>query len=526
MAGHEDKPYDVLVVGGGTAGAVVASRLTEDPDRRVCLVEAGPSDQGDDRVLTLRRRTELLGSELDVDYPVVEQARGNSHVRHRGARVLGGCSSHSPLISLRPLPGDLDEWVKAGCGGWDHLSMAPYWVRLLSTIAPVAEKDRNPVARDFVAAAASAMGVPEVDDLNAAPFAGGAGFLPVAYDPESNRRSSASVAYLHPFLSRPNLTVQLETWAYRLQVSGEGRVSGVNVRHEDGTTRLLRADDVIVCAGALDTPRLLMLSGIGPAADLRDLGIDVVSDVPGVGQNLLDHPESVVVWETKEPLPPSSATDSDAALFVCRNGSARGVPATAGATLEPEVGPDLVFGFSQAPFTLRTERLGYPVPEHGVSMTPSVPKPRSVGRMWLTSDDPTVTPALDFRYFTDPDGHDERTIVDGLRIARDVGAASPLAEHLAREVAPGSDVSTDDELSAYGRSVAHTVHHPAGTAAMGSDDNPMAVVDPALRVRGVRGLRVADASVFPTMPAVDPMVTVLMVAERAADLVARGRPAI
>lgn len=213
----------------------------------------------------------------------------------------------------------------------------------------------------------------------------------------------------------------------------------------------------------------------------------------------------MIVWATDEPVPPESVMDSDAGLFVRRDAT------------DPR--PDLMFHFYMIPFCDNTARLGYPVPEHGVSMTPNIPRARSRGRLWLTSADPSVKPALDFRYFTDPEGHDEQTIVDGLKIARQVAAASPLAEWLAREVAPGPSVTDDAELSAYGRSVAHTVYHPAGTCAIGAADDPWAVVDPQLRVRGVEGLRIADASVFATMPTANPMVAVLMIGERATDLI-------
>lgn len=499
--------YDVVVVGGGTAGSVIAARLTENAERSVAVIEGGPSDVGNDMVLQVRRWQELLGSELDYDYPTVEQPRGNSHIRHSRARVLGGCSSHNTLISFLPLPADLDEWEARGCEGWGYDAMLTYYDRLQNRIAPVAQKDRNRIAEDFVSSAATALGVPEVDDFNAKPFRDGAGFFNVAYDPETGMRSSASVAYLHPVLDRPNLTLLLETWAYGLEVAPGGRVTGVRVRGKDGTEQVVRArDEVVLCAGAIDTPRLLLLSGVGPAGDLRELGIDVVADVPGVGENLLDHPESVVVWETAGPLPPNSVMDSDAGLFVRR---------------EPDAeSPDLMFHFYQVPFTANTERLGYPVPEHGVCMTPNIPRPKSVGRLWLTSADPSVKPALDFGYFTDPEAYDEKTIVDGIRIAREVAATAPLRDWLVREVAPGVEVQSFEELSAYGRRAAHTVYHPAGTCAMGPLDDPTAVVDPQLRVRGLQGLRVADASVFPTMTTVNPMVAVLMVGERAAELIA------
>ncbi|CAM03471.1 choline oxidase [Saccharopolyspora erythraea NRRL 2338] len=495
--------YDYVIIGGGTAGCVLAARLSADPDRTVCVVEGGPSDVGDERVLNLRNWINLLESDLDYGYTTVDQPRGNSHIVHSRARVLGGCSSHNTLISFKPFPQDWDDWGRVG---WNAETMEPYWERLRNNIVPVAEKDRNPIASDFVAAASSALGVPVVEDFNARPFHDGAGFFSVAYDPETGRRSSASVAYLHPVLDdRPNLELLLETWAYRLLVRG-GRAQGVEVRHADGSTATVMADrEVLVCAGAVDSPRLLMLSGLGPADELRKLGIEVVADLPGVGENLLDHPESVIVWETDGPLPPNSVMDSDAGLFVRRD------------TSDPR--PDLMFHFYQIPFTVNTERLGYPAVEHGVCMTPNVPRARSTGRLWLRSADPDEKPALDFGYFTDPDSHDELTIVEGLRIAREVAATEPLRSWLVREVAPGPQVTGGEELSEYGRHAAHTVYHPAGTCAMGPARAREAVVDPNLNVRGIEGLRVVDASVFPRLPTINPMVAVLMVAERAVDLI-------
>jgi choline dehydrogenase-like flavoprotein len=499
--------YDVVVVGGGTAGAVVASRLSADPAVSVCVVEGGPSDVGDDRVLQLRNWLDLLGSELDYDYPTVPQPQGNSHIRHSRARVLGGCSSHNTMISLLPQPGDFADWVAAGATGWSYEDMFPLWERLEVTIQPGAAPPRNALAEDFVAACASALGVPVADDFNAKPFAEGAGFLPIGYHPESGVRSSASVAYLHPHLDRPNLTLLTETWAEKLEMDGAGRATGVRVRYADGGVGVVRArHEYVLCAGAIDTPRLLLLSGIGPADQLRRLGVAVAVDLPGVGENLLDHPESLILWEASRPVPGNSAMDSDAGLFVRRDPFGERA--------------DLMFHLYQIPFTVHTERLGFDVPQHGFGMTPNVPRPRSVGRMWLTSADPREKPALDFGYFTDSEGYDAQTIVDGLRIARQVAATRPFSDWIAREIAPGPNVRTDEDLSAYGRAAHHTVYHPAGTCRMGSPDDPLAVVDPTLRLRGATNVRVADASVFPTMTTANPMVAVLLIGERAAELVA------
>ncbi|MFE7774173.1 GMC family oxidoreductase [Streptomyces sp. NPDC057445] len=505
-----DHEYDYVVVGGGTAGSVIASRLTENPDVTVAVIEGGPSDVDRDDVLTLRRWMGLLGGELDYDYPTTEQPRGNSHIRHSRARVLGGCSSHNTLIAFKPLPSDWDEWAEAGADGWDAKAMDPYFDRLLNNVVPVDERDRNAIARDFVDAAQAALGVPRVEGFNRKPFDDGAGFFDLAYHPENNKRSSASVAYLHPVMDRrPNLTLLLETWAYRLELDGT-RATGVHVRSKDGTERLVRARrEVVVCAGAVDTPRLLLHSGIGPKDDLAALGIPAVHDLPGVGENLLDHPESVIVWETHGPIPENSAMDSDAGLFVRRDPAHRG--------------PDLMFHFYQIPFTDNPERLGYERPPHGVSMTPNIPKPRSRGRLYLTSADPQVKPALDFRYFTDEDDYDGRTLVDGIRLAREIAKTAPLADWLKREVCPGPEVTGEEELGEYARKVAHTVYHPAGTCRMGASTDELAVVSPDLKVRGLDGIRIADASVFPTMPAVNPMIGVLMVGEKCAELLTGTR---
>jgi choline dehydrogenase len=257
--------FDTVVVGGGTAGAIVAARLSEDPAHRVCLIEAGPSDVGQDRVLKLRRWLELLESDLDWDYPTVLQPRGNSHIRHARGRVLGGCSSHNTMICFNPLPGDLADWEAAGAAGWGVEALRPELERLLVRYAPVAAQDRNDLCQAVVEAAATALGIPVVDDFNAAPFSDGAGFLSVGYDPATGVRQSSSVAYLHPVLGRPNLTVLTDTRAIRLVVEG-GRATGVDVVSDGRHRSRVHADgEIVLAAGAIDTPRLLLLSGIGPA---------------------------------------------------------------------------------------------------------------------------------------------------------------------------------------------------------------------------------------------------------------------
>jgi choline dehydrogenase-like flavoprotein len=374
-----------------------------------------------------------------------------------------------------------------------------------------------------VEACSTALNVPVVHDFNHEIREKGGlkesvGFFSVAYNPDDGRRSSASVAYIHPILAgreeRPNLTVLTNAWVSKINVSGD-KVTGATITLKNGQTHTVNARaETILCAGAVDTPRLMLHSGLGPAQQLRDLSIPVVKDIPGVGENLLDHPETIIMWELNQPVPANQTTmDSDAGLFLRRE-----VPNAAGDDGE---NVDIMMHCYQIPFCLHTSRLGYDEPKNVFCMTPNIPRPRSKGRLFLTSKDPQVKPALDFRYFTDPEGYDASTIVAGFRAARKVAEQEPFKSWIKREVAPGLDIQSDEALSEYGRKAAHTVYHPAGTTKMGDvTKDPLAVVDPQLKVRGLKGLRIVDAGVFPEMTTINPMLTVLGVGERAAELVA------
>ncbi|KAF3011172.1 hypothetical protein E8E13_011546 [Curvularia kusanoi] len=520
----KDAEYDFVIVGGGTAGCVIASRLTEYlPNKKVLLIEAGPSDFKDDRVLLLKDWLNLLGGELDYDYGTTEQPNGNSHIRHSRAKVLGGCSSHNTLISFRPFEYDCKRWEEQGCVGWSFKTFMRVLDNLRTTPQPVHKRHRNQLCIDWVDSCSKAMDIPIIEDFNheiktTGALKGSVGFFNVSYNPDTGHRSSASVAYIHPILNgsekRTNLTVLTNAWVSKVNVQGS-KVTGINVTFQDGSRRTLNPKaETILCAGAVDTPRLMLLSGLGPKQQLQELGIPVVKDIPGVGENLLDHPESIIMWELNKPVPQNMTTmDSDAGIFLRRE-----VPNAAGS--DGDIA-DIMMHCYQIPFCLNTTRLGYDSPIDAFCMTPNIPRPRSRGRIYLTSSDPNVKPALDFRYFTDPEGYDAATIVAGLKAAREIAQQAPFKDWIKREVAPGPKIQSDEDLSEYGRRVAHTVYHPAGTTKMGDvKKDEYAVVDPELKIRGLQNVRIADAGVFPEMPTINPMLTVLAIGERAAELIA------
>ena len=359
----------------------------------------------------------------------------------------------------------------------------------------------------------------------------GVGFFSISYNPDTGYRSSSSVAYIHPMLrgdeKKPGLTVLTNAWVSNVNIK-DGVCTGIDVKLQSGQKHTLTAKtETILCAGAVDTPRLLLLSGIGPQQQLKDLGIPLVSNIQGVGEGLQDHPESIIMWELSKPVPPNQTTmDSDAGIFLRRE------PPNAAAKANSPFNPqklaegdiaDVMMHCYQIPFTLNTKRLGYDEPKDGYAfcMTPNIPRPRSRGRVYLTSSDPNVKPALDFQYFTDPEGYDAATLVFGMRAARKIAEQAPFKDWIKREICPGPKLQSDEELSEYARRAAHTVYHPAGTTKMGDIENDeLAVVDPELRVRGIGRLRIADAGVFPTMPSINPMLTVLGIGERCAEILA------
>ncbi|MEZ0165466.1 GMC family oxidoreductase [Kineococcus sp. LSe6-4] len=522
--------FDYVIAGGGTAGCVVAARLSEDPDVTVCLLEAGPSDVGDRDVLELERWMGLLDSGYDWDYPVEPQENGNSFLRHARAKVLGGCSSHNSCIAFHPPAEGLDAWEALGCTGWGAADVLPLVRRLENNSGtgdhhgrsgPVTLRNippRDPCGVALLEAAAAA-GLPTVEFNSGSTVTRGAGWFQINAS-EDGTRMSTSHAYLHPVMdNRPNLEVRtgrhVEKVVLGTGADGAPRATGVTYTEPDGHhhTTVHARREVVLSAGSIDTPKLLMLSGIGPAEHLREFGIDVVVDAPGVGENLDDHVEGLVFWEALQPMVQRSSQWWEIGLF-----STTAAGEAAGTTV-----PDLMMHYGSVPFDMNTVRWGYPTTDNGFCLTPNVTQGRSRGTVRLRSRDHRDRARVDPRYFTDPEGHDLRVMTEGIRLARRIVEQSPMAPWAGAELAPGKDVVTDDEIADYVTKTHNTVYHPSSTAKMGADDDRMAVCDPRLRVRGVQGLRIADGSIMPFLPAVNPNITTMAIGEKCADMLVADR---
>ncbi|MFY0406920.1 GMC family oxidoreductase [Solicola sp. PLA-1-18] len=513
--------FDYVVVGGGSAGAVVAARLSEDPSVTVALVEAGPDDRGRDEILRLDRWMELLESGYDWDYPVEPQENGNSFLRHARAKVMGGCSSHNSCIAFWAPREDLDEWEQVhGAKGWGYDALKPLFTRLETndhagpdaphhgTDGPVHLMDIPPSDPCGVALldACEDAGIPRVTFNADSTVTRGANFFQVNRQADGTRASS-SVSYVHPVVDeRDNFTLITDTRVVRLRMDGT-RCTGVDTATGafSHIGRITARREVVLSAGAIDSPKILMLSGIGPAEHLRETGVEVVVDSPGVGEHLQDHPEAVIQWRAAQPMVTESMQWWGIGVFAC--------------TTDGLDRPDLMMHYGSMPFDMHTLRQGYPTAENAFCLTPNVTHARSRGTVRLRSRDFRDKPKVDPRYFTDPEGHDMRVMVEGLKLARQIVAQAPMADWAESELTPGPGAQSDEELAAYVRATHNTVYHPAGTVRMGPDDDLMSPLDSELRVKGVQGLRVADGSVMPELTTVNPNITTMMIGERCADLI-------
>jgi choline dehydrogenase-like flavoprotein len=504
---HEPGTYDYVVVGGGTAGCVLAARLSENDAARVLMLEAGGA-QPLDAMAVPAAWPALLATPANWGEATVAQAATSTTTPLARGRALGGSSAINAMMFARGHHSAYDAWTASGASGWGFDDLVPYFQRsedarvrdggLRGVGGPLGvgpADPPNPVITACLEAAAE-RGHPRAGDLS-----GGLdeGFGLPDLNIVDGLRQSAADAFLAPVSDRPNLDVVTGAVARRLIVES-GRCTGVEYGMGATAVTARCSGEVVLTAGTIGSAQLLMLSGIGPAPHLEEVGVDVVLDLPGVGSGLQDHPVANVVYGAARPIP-FSRNNHGEAFGLLRS--------------DPGVeSPDFQLLFMDAPGHLSS---GEEV-DHGYSIGAILVRPRSRGTVRLANIDPDTAPLLDPDYYGDPEGHDLATMVTALRAARDIGEAHALDGWREREVAPGPTTIDEAALRAYATETLGSVNHPVGTCPIGSDDR--AVVDPELRVRGIAGLRVADASVMPSLVTAYPIATVYAIAERAADLIA------
>ncbi|MET7701815.1 GMC family oxidoreductase N-terminal domain-containing protein [Streptomyces sp. NPDC005485] len=511
--------YDYVVVGAGSAGCVLASRLSEDASVSVALIEAGGPDTAQE-IHVPAAFGQLFKSALDWDLDSEpEPGLGGRRAYLPRGKVLGGCSSTNAMIYIRGNRADYDGWAAAGATGWSYADVLPYFLRSEDNergadayhgaggpLSVSEGRSRHPLAAAFVEAALKA-GHQRNDDFNG-PTQLGVG--PYQLTQRGGLRCSTAVAYLHPALERPNLTLLPAAHAQRVVIEG-GRARAVEIAR-DGAVELVRAErEVLVCAGTYESPKLLMLSGVGPAATLAAFGIDVAQDLP-VGQGLQDHYMALLNFRTDvESLLTAASADNAALLQNEGRGPLTSNIGEAGGFFHSRDGLEAPDGqFHMAPVLFHQEGLGA-VAEHGLALGPCVLAPSSRGLVTLRTPRPDSAPRIVHNYLTTAE--DQECIVAGVRSALDIARQGPLAD----VITGPHDIPEPDAdaagLLAWARRSGMTLFHPTSTCAIGS------VVDPELRVLGVEGLRVVDASVFPTVPRGNTNAPTVMAAEKAADLI-------
>jgi choline dehydrogenase len=507
------RSYDYVIVGAGSAGCVVARRLVDGTDATVLLLEAGGAGEGAASLSNPPQWVENIGSRYDWAY----QYEPSPHVAGRSlplalGKVLGGSGSINAMVWARGHRADYDGWAAAGNAGWGFRSVLPLFKKsedweggasaFRGTGGPIRVERAlglHPVAAAFIDAGRSC-GMPYLDDLNA-PEPEGVG--PMNLNVKGGARCSPAGAYLRPVLGHPNLTVLTEAPAVKLRLTGT-RCTGVDFLL-DGALRSVGASrELILCAGAIHTPRLLLLSGVGPQADLEPLGIDTVLDLPGVGRNLQDH---VWLWglcfEAKHPLPaPNHNLGGSACFWKSRPALGR---------------PDLMVLPVQVPLVSDEIAARYPIPPNAFAIIPSLVRPRSRGYLRLRAAGPAGPLEIQPNFLAEP--ADVEALVAGVSLGLDVASQPAYRDLIQRWVAPPGQMSREDTVVFIRRSCMSYLH-PVGTCAMGSGRE--AVVDAELRVRGALGLRIADASVMPTIPSANTNAPSIMIGEFASHLLVAG----
>jgi choline dehydrogenase len=531
--------YDVVIVGGGSAGCALANRLSADPGTSVLVLEAGRSDFRIDPFIHMPAALTIpIGNRLyDWKYESdPEPYMNDRRIYHARGKLLGGSSSINGMIFQRGNPLDYQRWgAEPGMESWDYQHCLPYFKRMETCLAGaddwrggdgplVLERGpaENPLFGAFFQAAQDA-GYPLTDDVNGYRQEGFARF---DRNLHRGRRLSAARAYLHPVRHRSNLTVHTLSFVTGVRFQGK-RAVGVDYQRAGRLRRSVDAGDIILCGGAINTPQLLQLSGVGNADDLGRLGIDVVADVPGVGENLQDHLEVYVQHSSKQPVSIAPGLRYRARpkigyeWLVHRRGL--------GATNHFEGGgfvrsndevdyPNLMFHF--LPVAIRYDG-SVPAEGHGYQVHIGPMYADTRGHIKIRSTDPREHPSMLFNYLSTPT--DRKEWVEAIRVARSILRQPGLAEFNDGEISPGPSVETDDQILEWVKRDAETALHPSCTARMGTEDD--AVVDPTtMAVRGVEGLRVVDASVFPFVTNGNIYAPVMMVAEKAADLIAGNTP--
>jgi choline dehydrogenase len=523
--------YDYVIVGAGSAGCVLANRLSESQDTRVLLLEAGPTDEKME-VKIPAAFGKLFKTSRDWNYSTAPEPR----LEHRSlywprGKMLGGSSSLNAQMHVRGNALDYDNWSRgSGATGWSFADVLPYFLRMEDSARGSAElrgrggpvtisdlREVNPLTHVFVRAAQEA-GIERSTDVNGARQDG------VDYTQVTQRRGarvSAATAYLAPARRRSNLVVA--TGAHVVRIVFEGtRAVGVEFAR-DGTLEMAHAErEVVLSAGTVNSPQLLLLSGVGPATQLRAAGMDVVADSPGVGENLQDHLACGIMMYATRPITLVAAESLSNLLryFVLRRGMLASNVAEACAFVRSAPGapaPDLEILFAPVPFI--DHGLSKP-PGHGLTIGSVVLQPKSRGRISLRSLSPLDAPLIEARYLSDAGGEDLRVMRTGMRLAQRIIDAPAFAPHVGAPMRPDRRIESDGDLDAFIRESSETLYHPVGTCRMGGDR--LAVVDPMLRVRGVQGLRVVDASIMPTIVRGHTHSPTVMIAERASDLI-RGR---